>query len=170
MKHPVFFFFFKVDAHNIVPCWVASPKLEYAARTIRGKITKLLPEFLTDFPPVEKHPHTAKKTANVRAPATEKHTFRLSWTKANMLKLHLYVYVTDFSNHCHIFYSENIPVLEVFFKDPKEVGKFGSHSAAVKYFQHLASPLLCTLIFGSVNVNSPLLIYQKSTCLPRTRY
>ncbi|XP_051943603.1 CPD photolyase isoform X1 [Hippocampus zosterae] len=51
----------QVDAHNIVPCWVASPKLEYAARTIRGKITKLLPEFLTDFPLVEKHPYTATK-------------------------------------------------------------------------------------------------------------
>ncbi|KAI3374397.1 hypothetical protein L3Q82_006224 [Scortum barcoo] len=53
----------QVDAHNIVPCWVASPKQEYAARTIRGKITKLLPEFLTDFPPVEKHPCTASRTA-----------------------------------------------------------------------------------------------------------
>ncbi|XP_042337479.1 deoxyribodipyrimidine photo-lyase-like, partial [Plectropomus leopardus] len=52
-----------VDAHNVVPCWVASPKLEYGARTIRGKITKLLPEFFTDFPPVEKHPHTATRTA-----------------------------------------------------------------------------------------------------------
>lgn len=53
----------QVDAHNIVPCWVASPKLEYAARTIRGKITKQLPEFLTDFPLIEKHPHAATKTA-----------------------------------------------------------------------------------------------------------
>ncbi|KAM3603728.1 uncharacterized protein V6R79_001267 [Siganus canaliculatus] len=53
----------QVDAHNIVPCWEASPKLEYAARTIRGKITKLLPEFLTDFPLVEKHPFTATRTA-----------------------------------------------------------------------------------------------------------
>ncbi|XP_077470818.1 CPD photolyase isoform X2 [Stigmatopora argus] len=53
---------FQVDAHNIVPCWVASPKLEYAARTIRGKITKLLPDFLTEFPAVEKHPYAAKKT------------------------------------------------------------------------------------------------------------
>lgn len=53
----------QVDAHNIVPCWVASPKLEYAARTIRGKITKLLPEFLTQFPLVEKHPCTASRAA-----------------------------------------------------------------------------------------------------------
>ncbi|KAM6989979.1 CPD photolyase [Tautogolabrus adspersus] len=52
----------QVDAHNIVPCWVASPKREYSARTIRGKITKLLPEFLTDLPLVEKHPYTATRT------------------------------------------------------------------------------------------------------------
>uniref|UniRef100_A0A4W5QRD1 Deoxyribodipyrimidine photo-lyase n=1 Tax=Hucho hucho TaxID=62062 RepID=A0A4W5QRD1_9TELE len=55
--------FIQVDAHNVVPCWVASDKLEYAARTIRTKITKLLPEFLTDMPLVDKHPHTALRTA-----------------------------------------------------------------------------------------------------------
>jgi deoxyribodipyrimidine photo-lyase len=42
----------QVDAHNVVPCWVASPKLEYSARTIRSKITKLLPEYLVDIPAV----------------------------------------------------------------------------------------------------------------------
>lgn len=46
----------QVDAHNIVPVWVTSEKQEYAARTIRPKITKLLPEFLTEFPPVIEHP------------------------------------------------------------------------------------------------------------------
>ncbi|KAL7876661.1 hypothetical protein AOLI_G00116240 [Acnodon oligacanthus] len=55
--------FMQVDAHNVVPCWEASPKLEYGARTIRGKITKLLPEFLTEFPPVDIHPHSSTKTA-----------------------------------------------------------------------------------------------------------
>lgn len=40
----------EVDAHNVVPSWVASGKLEYGARTIRGKINKLLPEYLIDFP------------------------------------------------------------------------------------------------------------------------
>ncbi|KAG5847236.1 hypothetical protein ANANG_G00123860 [Anguilla anguilla] len=55
--------FVQVDAHNVVPCWVASDKQEYAARTIRGKITKLLPEFLTQFPLVDKHPHCAARLA-----------------------------------------------------------------------------------------------------------
>uniref|UniRef100_A0A669PVU4 Deoxyribodipyrimidine photo-lyase n=2 Tax=Phasianus colchicus TaxID=9054 RepID=A0A669PVU4_PHACC len=49
--------FAQVDAHNIVPCWVTSPKQEYSARTIRAKIHRQLPEFLTEFPPVIRHPH-----------------------------------------------------------------------------------------------------------------
>ena len=49
----------QVDAHNIVPCWETSDKLEYAARTIRPKITKQLPTYLTHFPPVIYHPHNA---------------------------------------------------------------------------------------------------------------
>lgn len=48
--------FFEVDAHNLVPCWVASPKLEYAAYTLRPKLKRLLPEFLTGFPQVTAHP------------------------------------------------------------------------------------------------------------------
>uniref|UniRef100_A0A1B6H369 Deoxyribodipyrimidine photo-lyase n=1 Tax=Cuerna arida TaxID=1464854 RepID=A0A1B6H369_9HEMI len=54
----------QVDAHNIVPCWTASDKLEYGARTIRGKITRQLPEFLTQFPPVVKHPFSGKLKAD----------------------------------------------------------------------------------------------------------
>ena len=50
----------QVDSHNIVPCWVASDKLEYAARTIRNKINSKLDEFLTEFPPVIAHPHLSK--------------------------------------------------------------------------------------------------------------
>ena len=43
-----------VDAHNIVPCWLASDKREYAARTIRPKIHNVLYEYLTEFPKVIK--------------------------------------------------------------------------------------------------------------------
>ncbi len=42
----------EVDAHNVVPAWVASPKLEFAAYTLRPKIHRLLPEFLTSFPTI----------------------------------------------------------------------------------------------------------------------
>ncbi|XP_059613917.1 deoxyribodipyrimidine photo-lyase [Phlebotomus argentipes] len=49
----------QVDAHNIIPVWVASDKVEYSARTIRKKITSNLEEFLTPFPPVIVHPFKA---------------------------------------------------------------------------------------------------------------
>jgi deoxyribodipyrimidine photo-lyase len=44
--------FYEVDAHNIVPCWIASQKQEYGAYTVRPKIRRLLGEFLEEFPPV----------------------------------------------------------------------------------------------------------------------
>jgi len=44
----------QVDAHNIVPCFVASDKQEYAARTIRPKLKKQLKDFLTSFGRVTK--------------------------------------------------------------------------------------------------------------------
>jgi len=47
---------YQVDAHNVVPVWEASEKQEYGARTIRNKIMNRLNEFLTEFPPVIKHP------------------------------------------------------------------------------------------------------------------
>ncbi len=53
--------FYEVDAHNIIPCWITSPKQEYAAYTIRPKIKKLLPEYLTDIPRVERHPYGPAK-------------------------------------------------------------------------------------------------------------
>jgi deoxyribodipyrimidine photo-lyase len=52
-----------VDAHNVVPVWRASDKQEYAARTIRPRLQRLLPEFLTDLPPLLAHPHPWPATA-----------------------------------------------------------------------------------------------------------
>ena len=49
--------FFEVDTHNIVPCRFVSQKQEYGAYTLRPKISRLLPEFLTAFPPLRKHPY-----------------------------------------------------------------------------------------------------------------
>ena len=49
-----------VDAHNVVPCWQASDKQEFAARTIRPKIQRQLDRFLTPFP--EPVPQDATRT------------------------------------------------------------------------------------------------------------
>ena len=45
--------FVQIDAHNIVPVWVASSKLEYSARTIRSKIDRLIPQYLKPIPAID---------------------------------------------------------------------------------------------------------------------
>lgn len=40
----------EVDAHNIIPAWIASDKQEFAAYTFRPKVHKKLDEFLVHFP------------------------------------------------------------------------------------------------------------------------
>lgn len=52
--------FFEVDAHNLVPCRAASDKREFAARTIRPKIHRLLQEYLEPFPELLPHPFAAE--------------------------------------------------------------------------------------------------------------
>lgn len=46
----------EVDAHNIVPAWLASPKQEFGAYTLRPKLHRALPEYLTGIPSLKKHP------------------------------------------------------------------------------------------------------------------
>lgn len=53
--------FIEVDTHNIIPCWEASPKLEFAAYTMRPKIHRQLRGYLDDFPPLKKHPYPWKE-------------------------------------------------------------------------------------------------------------
>ena len=48
--------FYEVDSHNIVPCLITSSKQEYAARTIRPKINRLLGTFLINIPKIKQHP------------------------------------------------------------------------------------------------------------------
>jgi deoxyribodipyrimidine photo-lyase len=49
-----------VDTHNIVPCFVASDKEEYAASTFRPKVTRQLEEFLDEYPPLVKQQRNLK--------------------------------------------------------------------------------------------------------------
>ncbi len=50
----------EVDAHNIIPCWEASPKEEFAAYTFRPKVHRILRQYLIDFPPLKKHPFVSE--------------------------------------------------------------------------------------------------------------
>lgn len=77
--------FYEVDAHNIVPCWMASPKQEYGAYTLRPKIKKLMSGFLTDYPTLERHPYPFKARAE-----------RIDWRKVRAnLKMDRSVGIVD---------------------------------------------------------------------------
>ncbi len=46
----------EVDAHNVIPPWIASPKREYAARTLRPKLRRILGDWRTPVPAVQRMP------------------------------------------------------------------------------------------------------------------
>jgi deoxyribodipyrimidine photo-lyase len=52
--------FYEVDAHNIVPCWTVSPKQEFAARTFRPRIHRVLADYLDEYPALKRHPYAWK--------------------------------------------------------------------------------------------------------------
>ncbi len=54
--------FYEVDAHNIVPCWVATPKQEFGAYTLRPKLHRLLPKYVEEFPIFTQQKTTSYKT------------------------------------------------------------------------------------------------------------
>jgi deoxyribodipyrimidine photo-lyase len=57
---------YEVDAHNVIPPWVTSPKQEFAAYTIRPKVYRLLDEYLIEIPEVQKQ----KPVSNI-VPSTD---------------------------------------------------------------------------------------------------
>ena len=56
--------FVQVDAHNIVPVWVTSQKQEFAAYTIRPKLNRLFPEYISDYPKLKKNKYNKLKNKN----------------------------------------------------------------------------------------------------------
>lgn len=65
---------YEVDAHNIVPCFVASDKEEYAAYTLRRKLRKLYDEFKGNIPKLKRHPHDWGRDAIACWPRGVDHT------------------------------------------------------------------------------------------------
>ncbi len=67
--------FFEVDAHNIVPCLIASDKQEFGAYTIRSKISRLLNEFMEEFPEV---PSFGRQEENVMQTLSSRQNIKLA--------------------------------------------------------------------------------------------
>ncbi|MDW7656918.1 MAG: deoxyribodipyrimidine photo-lyase [Bacillota bacterium] len=62
----------EVDAHNIIPCWLASDHQEYAAYTFRPKVNRQLDQWLVGFPPMQRRPFPISDDISVHAGLNEK--------------------------------------------------------------------------------------------------
>lgn len=101
--------FYEVDAHNIIPARFISQKTEFAAYTIRPKVHRLLPEFLTPFPNITSKKHDSEfpqefivqdvlKKVNVRKDVTPVTTFVPGTSAA---KQHLQKFINKKLEHYH---------------------------------------------------------------------
>jgi len=89
----------EVDAHNVVPVWHASDKQEVGARTLRPKIERLLPIFLTEFPKLQQHPHkpTKEKMAStdwesvLSGLGCDRNVAEVDWVKPGERAAHLHL-------------------------------------------------------------------------------
>jgi deoxyribodipyrimidine photo-lyase len=87
---------YQVDAHNIVPCWIASSKQEFSAHTFRPKIHKALPKFLEDYPELKKHPIPWKRKipsidwkTSLKTLGIDFNISEVNWTKPGKDEAHL---------------------------------------------------------------------------------
>jgi deoxyribodipyrimidine photo-lyase len=78
--------FYEVDAHNIVPCWFASPKQEWAAYSFRPKVHRLLAEFLEEFPATQEHPFPWKADVENDWQAAERSVKADAFSKVNWIE------------------------------------------------------------------------------------
>lgn len=63
----------EVDTHNCVPVWIASPKQEFAARTLRPKLHAKFADYLQAPEPLSKHPYGTAKVNLDEAAIREVH-------------------------------------------------------------------------------------------------
>ena len=78
--------FVQVDAHNIVPVWVTSQKQEFAAYTIRPKLNRLFPEYISDYPKLKTNKHNKLKNKNnfekLMKANVDKNVLPVDWIKS----------------------------------------------------------------------------------------
>ncbi|CRL08549.1 CLUMA_CG021341, isoform A [Clunio marinus] len=134
----------QVDAHNIVPIWITSDKQEYAARTIRNKINSKLGEFLTEFPPLVKHPHKSTEMPD-----------KIDWKKTlQSLKVDETVGVVDWIKPG---YKNAVEVLETFINKRLKVFATKRNDPTINALSNL-SPFFH---FGQISVQRAIIEVQK---------
>jgi deoxyribodipyrimidine photo-lyase len=138
--------FYQVDAHNIVPCWIASNKQEFAAYTLRPKLHKLLPEYLEEFPKLKK-----MKSFGIKPQFPDREEFR------STLKINFDVPEIDWllpgesaaHNRLKTFLDEKLDNYSVDRNDPNKRGL--SNISPYLHFGHIA-PQRVALEVSSANV------------------
>jgi deoxyribodipyrimidine photo-lyase len=101
----------EVDAHNIVPCWLASGRQEYGAYTFRPKIFRALSEFLEEFPPLQhqvpawkEHPVPVDWQAILTGLTVDRSVPEVSWIKPGSKAAH--ALFKNFLNNKLSYYTE----------------------------------------------------------------
>ena len=83
----------EVDAHNIVPIWIASDHEELAAHTLRPKLARMIDEYLEDIPDVTRQDYSQSILADrswsaeeiLNTMSIEKSVLPVSWIKPGEL-------------------------------------------------------------------------------------
>ena len=127
--------FYEVDTHNIVPCWITSPKQEYGAYTIRPKIKHLLPFFLETFPNIKRHPYPFKGNAHaanskeiIEALNTDETSPEITWIKPGERSA---------QKALHSFIESKLPAYDKKRNNPTEHGQ--SDLSPYLHFGHLSA-------------------------------
>ena len=114
----------EVDAHNIVPCWIASRKKEYAAYTFRPRILRQLEEYLEVFPDIVKHPH-ALNDCGPAAPAWQRIDSYLAVSNRASLASRLQSGEKAARKACRQFISSDLKRYHTDQNDPNKAGQSG---------------------------------------------
>jgi len=135
----------EVDTHNIIPVWVASPKLEFAAYTLRPKIHRLLPEFLTKFPQLKVEfqnevelPTVIDWEALLSKVVTNRAVNRVDWLTAGAKAAH---------NNLSIFCKERLPEYADRRNDPND--NHLSHLSPYLHFGQLGAQRIALEVSGT---------------------
>jgi len=126
---------YEVDAHNIVPCYFVSQKVEFAAYTFRPKINRLLPEFLTEFPKL--HAQETKHTIRIlpinwneieKLISSSENISPLTWLQPGEEAAHIML---------HQFIETKLPFYNIHRNHPEMDGQ--SNLSAYLHFGHISA-------------------------------
>ncbi|MEI6728911.1 MAG: deoxyribodipyrimidine photo-lyase [bacterium] len=149
--------FYHVDSRNIIPAWIISPKLEFAAYTIRPKIHKLLPEYLTEYTVVSKQDLSWNNIVpkivweGLIKDSTIKSTFTSGASSANQL-------LTKFIDHKLDLYGDNR-------NDPNLDGQSGL--SPYLHFGQISSQRIALEVFNKLGLNESTPSEYKQTLISK---